>query len=89
MQKNCQRGVVKLDFPKTLKLGNWTFSRKGISVIPFRKPLVRHKKGAKREKSKKARKINAMGYKRTKIGHRNFGVRQVKKFLKKVLVGKK
>ena len=61
MQKNCQRGVVKLDFPKTLKLGNWTFSRKGISVIPFRKPLVRHKKGVKREKSKKARKINAMG----------------------------
>ena len=66
MQKNCQRGVVKLDFPKTLKLGNWTFSRKGISVIPFRKPLVRHKKGAKREKSKTARKINAMGSKLTK-----------------------
>ena len=61
MPKNCQRGVVKLDFPKTLKLENWTFSRKGTSVIPFRKPLVRHKKGAKREKSKKARKINAMG----------------------------
>ena len=61
MQKNCQRGVVKLDFPKTLKLGNWTFSRKGIGIIPFQKPLVSNKKGAKREKSKKARKINAMG----------------------------
>ena len=89
MPKNCQRGVVKLDFPKTLKLENWTFSRKGTSVIPFWKPLVSHKKGVRREKSKKARKINAMGYKRTKIGHCNFGVRQVKNFLKKVLVGKK
>ena len=54
-------GMVKLDFPKTLKLENWTFSREGTSVIPFPKPLVRHKKAAKREKSKKARKINAMG----------------------------
>ena len=89
MPKNCQRGLVKLDFPKTLKLENWTFSRKGTSVIPFRKPLVSHKKGVRKGKSKKARKINAMGYKRTKIGHSNFGVRQVKNFLKKVLVGKK
>ena len=61
MQKNCQKGMAKLDFPRPLELENWTFSRKGASVIPFRKPLVRHKKGAKREKSKKARKINAMG----------------------------
>ena len=36
-----------------------------------------------------ARKINAMGYKMTKIGHCNFGVPQVKNFWKKVLVGKK
>ena len=86
MPKICQRGVVKLDFLKPLKFENWTFSRKGTSVIHFRKPLVSHKKGVKRKKSKKARKINAMGYKMTK---KNFGVRQLKIFLKKVLVGKK
>ena len=81
--------MVKLDFPKTPKLEKWTFSRKGTSVIPFRKPLVSHKKGAKREKSKMARKINAMGYKMTKNGHCNFGAPQLKNFLKKVLVDKK
>ena len=61
MPKNCQRGVVKLDFPKTPKLEKWTFSWKGTSVIPFWKPLVSHKKGVKREKSKMATKFNAMG----------------------------
>ena len=61
MPKKNLRGVVKLDFQRPPKLENQIFSRKGTSVIPFRKPLVRHKKGVKREKSKKARKINAMG----------------------------
>ena len=36
-----------------------------------------------------ARKIDAMGYKMTKIGHCNFGVPQLKNFLKKVFVAKK
>ena len=53
MPKNCQRGVVKLDFPKTPKLENWTFSRKGTSVIPFQKPLVSHKKEGEERKVKK------------------------------------
>ena len=88
MPKNCQRGVVKLDFPKTPKLENWTFSRKGTSVIPFRKALVSHKKVLQREKSEKVRKINAVGCKMKKVGPCNFGSPQLKNFLKKVLIDK-
>ena len=42
MQKNCQRGVVKLDFPKTLKFENFVRQQKNFlkKVLVGKKQMI-------------------------------------------------